>query len=190
MDETMMALAKAFRSFSCTADGGMLDMSSGWNGSTPGVEAVRVTLCGKDPLTGEEIPADLYRVEFSRTKRSEHSHPLPLFGNYELRFEAIGRNGVTLGSFREPYPIRVENRTYRPRLSYTLTREGKWLHLTIESNCPRRWNGRIWAEQGGHTVPLFWDAQQEAGNSFWFWRDRGDLLLSSDDQELPLKEKT
>ena len=187
MDEMMRSLATAFKSFACTADGGILDMSTTWRGSTPGVDAVRVILTGKDPLSGAAISPDLYLVEFSRTKLSDRSRPLPLYGDYALRFEAIGRNGTNLGSFREPYPIHIENRAYRPQLRYRVERENKWNHVLIESNCPRRWSGHLWVRQGDFAVPLFWDSREEKGCcSFWFWRERGDIRIETDDPQLPL----
>lgn len=189
MDEMMKTLAMAFRNFACTADGGVLDMNTTWKGSTLGVEAVRVTLTGTDPLTGEQLSPDLYRVDLSRTKHSDRSRPLPLYGDYALRFEAIGRNGSSLGSFRKPYPIRIENRAYRPKLSYRLERDGKWDRLTVESNCPRRWSGHLWARRGERVVPLYWDGKEERGLcSFWFWHEDESLRFESDEQELPLEK--
>lgn len=186
MDETMKSLEIAFRSFACTADGSALDMQSTWRGSTPGVEAVRVTLCGQDPLTGEPIPPQLHRVTFSRTKYSDHSRPLPLYGNYELRFEALGPGGTVLGSFRDPYPIRIENPSVRPRLAYRLERDKQWDRLTIESNCPRRWSGRLWVEQGGRLYRLSAGrGQGENAANFWFLREKGEVKLFSDDPDLP-----
>ena len=190
MDEMMRKLAREFRNFVCTSTNGSLNMKTNWNGATPGVRAVRVSLWGMDPLTGEDSSAALFQGEFSPTTRAIHSPPLPLYGNYTLRFEAIGRSGSSLGSFRAPYPIRIENPGCRPKLRPLIERDGKWTRLTIESNCPRRWSGHLWAEQDGRAVPLFWEGQQEkAPVSFWFWRERGELRLFSDDPELPLGDK-
>ena len=190
MDETMKQLEIACRSFACTADGATLDMISTWRGSTPGVEAVRVTLCGQDPLSGDPISPELHRVTFSRTKNADRSRPLPLFGDYELQFEAIGRGGTVLGRFREPYPIHLENPSVRPRLQYRITRDGKWDCLSIESNCPRRWNGRLWVEQGGRYYRLSCSRQQGAdAGRFWFLRERGEIRLFSGDPRLPEPEK-
>ena len=190
MNDTLRSLEIAFRSFACTADGAYLDMSSTWRGATPGVEAVRVTLCGQDPLTGEPISSELYRVTFSRTKNADHSRPLPLYGDYELQFEAIGSGGTVLGRFREPYPIRIENPSMRPKLNYQIQRDGRWICLTIESNCPRRWSGRLWVEQHGRHYRLIWDPRQGMQTaSFWFERELGELKLFSSDPGLPEVQK-
>ena len=186
MDETLKSLEIAFRSFACTADGASLDMLSSWRGSTPGVEAVRVTLCGQDPLTGEPLSPQLHRVTFSRTKNADHSRPLPLYGNYELHFEALGPGGAALGSFREPYPIRIENPSVRPRLVYRVERDRQWDCLTIESNCPRRWSGRLWVEQGGRYYRLNCPKGKTGGLAgFWFLREKGEIRLFSADPDLP-----
>lgn len=190
MDELLTRLKNDFSDFSCRVDGIELYLRTMWKGQTNGIEKVTVYLSGCDPLTGLPLPRETMLVNFSRTKTSHTSRALNLHGDYLLQFEAIGSNGVNLGSFRDAYPIHIENNSVRPYIRYSFSNAGEWTQLRLESNCWRRCSGHLWVDLYGKLFCLHTDLPREIRHTvFYFPIEAARPLLITDDDGLPRPEK-
>lgn len=187
MDELLIQLKKDFSDFSCSVNGSSLNMQTLWRGKTRGVEAVEVYIEGIDPLTGDKFSKKA--TQFSITKTS-HQHPTSsLYGNYVLRFEAVGEDGTHLGSFRDVYPIQIKGSGIRPYIKYSVTPVGGWLQLRIKSNCWQRCADHLWVKASGHLQRLHRNNSKNDIVNFYFPQEQREPLLFADDNDIPTPVK-
>lgn len=146
MDETLNQLKIGLNSFTANAANACLTMNTNWKINTPGVSKVCVRLAGQDPLTGNELPTDYLTASFDHLTSKFTSVKLPLYGTYELQFEAFDKNGFSLGIFWTQ-KIDIKNPDKCPRLTYSLyPATAGWTCVEIQTNCWKRVCGHLWIE--------------------------------------------
>lgn len=187
MDDLLTRLKNDFNDFSCNIEGTNLRLRSSWKGKTSGIEEVAVYIEGKEPLTGEKISKEVAR--FSRTNSSTDYHASSLHGQYELRFEALGINESCLGSFRDAYPIRIDNKGMHPYIKYLIKPVKGWLQLSIESNCWKRCTDKLWVNAEGRLYQIYRENTKNDVANFYFPQDVRDLSLFVDDDDIPTPAK-
>ena len=130
MDQIRQQLAAAAVAISAyVEDGNRIRVGYLWGLTARGVAGIRITLSGTDHLTGE-----------------------PIDGKFFLRFDALDSEGrVLVRDFREKKPIELNNPPKRATIRYSSqpARHG-WQRLVIETNCPVRCLGKLWALCNGH----------------------------------------
>jgi len=152
MDQIRQQLAAAAVAISAyVEDGNRIRVGYLWGLTARGVTGIRVTLSGKDHLTGE--PIDEEEIAWlGPTASGGTSRALPYDGKFFLRFDALDSEGrVLVRDFREKKPVELNNPPKRATIRYSAqqARHG-WQRLVIETNCPVRCLGKLWALCNGH----------------------------------------
>lgn len=160
-------LREAFASFSYSlVEGRCISVSYQWSVKTAGVEGIRITLRGRNPLTGDPIP-DTVIATLSPAKQSVKSQTLPYDGKFQMHFDALDRNeNVLYGDFNEPVPVVLKNPARRPSIEYSIEapRHG-WTQITIQTNCAERCREKLWAIYDGHYQLI--PALKNGSNTFY-----------------------
>lgn len=150
MDDIRQRLNSAFVGFSYeVADGKRIIVRYHWNIVIEGVASVRIMLCGKDPLTGQQLEAEEI-ARLSPTK-TQDSRIFPYDGCFSLRFDALDRYGnVLVEDFRKREAVRLVNQDKRAVVKYAVQpyKHG-WSKLAIDTNCPIRCKNKLWAYYNG-----------------------------------------
>ena len=147
MDDIRQKLNNAFTGFSYEVeDGRKITVRYHWDVTIDGIASICVSLCGKDPLTGEAIK-DEEITRLSPTKLQATSRAFPYDGLFFLRFDALDREGRTVvEDFRKREKVRLVNESKSATVSYAAQSAKRgWTKLTIHTNCPSRCSGNLWA---------------------------------------------
>lgn len=106
---------------------------------------IDVYLTGVNQFTGAPLQRNDYLFVFSSASHSSVSREIPLYGVFELHFDALCRDGARFVDFYPPQKVRINNFSYRPFIRYSVKKMlSGWTEVTITSNCYRRLDGKLW----------------------------------------------
>ena len=150
--DSIQELQKAFAGFSYSfVENRSLSVSYQWNIKTAGVAGVRITLRGRNPLTGDPIQ-DTHIATLTAAKQHVKSQTLPYDGRFQMHFDALDRHGkILFQDFTAPVAVELKDPSRRPNVEYGVVpaRRG-WTQVTVRTNCAERCRGKLWAYYDGH----------------------------------------
>ena len=158
------------------------------------VSAIQVYLTGVNPYTGQKIAREEYLMSFHGGQQSM-TRDLPLYGEYDLHFDAALKDGTTLRDYVPPETVFIEGK--EPYVHYDTTQTGGgWIELSLEMNCARRVSGKLWVRHDGrcHRLPplvqgmhhsFYLPYPDAAGITLLAYDDSGDKLPTP--KRMPIK---
>ena len=139
------------QNFSFHISNNQLHLDYPWGVKGGAFSRICVHLAGINQFTGNPLDRNDYLFNFSSASHSVTSKELPLYGNYELHFDALQIDGSWITDFHVIRDVRVRNTAYRPFIHYSTQKKlSGWTEITVSSNCYRRLDGKLWLLVEGH----------------------------------------
>ena len=151
-----------------------------------GADSFQVSLCGVDPLTGQEIRCRDLSWGFDFAHRNRKSMALSYDGRFELQCEAVMEDGEQI--LFKTIPIELTCERNAPKVTYSLRRDGSFTRLSLQSNC--RGTGRrfLWLSFENHLqrVPI---PTVEDHRVCYYLPAHGDVTLETRDSTIRIERE-